>query len=73
MIPIWGSASDTAIKSLLVSQNRALRNIYDIDRLASRVQMYTYQVEDFLPIRALYFINTTPWCISVSKQISTQT
>jgi hypothetical protein len=59
MIPIWGSASDTAIKSLQVSQNRALRNIYDIDRLASRVQMYTYQVEDFLPIRALYFINTT--------------
>jgi hypothetical protein len=59
MIPICGSANDTAMKALQVTQNRALRNVYRIERLTNRVKMYTHQVDDFMPIRAIYFINTT--------------
>lgn len=59
MLPIWGSASDNAIDSLQTTQNRALRNVYNIDRLTNRNLMYTEHVEDFLPIRAMFFLNTT--------------
>lgn len=58
MCTIWGTASDNAIESLQKVQNRALRNVFDIDRRTNRVKMYTHLVENCLPIRALNFIST---------------
>lgn len=59
MLPVWGSASNAAIDSLQIMQNRALRNIYKLDRLHNRTSMYKEKVEQFLPIRAMFFVNTT--------------
>jgi len=68
LTPIWGSASDTALKSLQVIQNRALRNVYCLDRLENRVQMYHHQVDNFLPIRALFFVNTAAFIYNCLKR-----
>jgi hypothetical protein len=54
---IWGSASETAIKQIQTVQNRALCNVFEIDRLESRVTMYTHKVEACLPIRALCYVS----------------
>lgn len=59
MIPIWGSANENIINSLQVLQNRALRNLYNLDRHTNRVLMYTHMVGSFLPIRGIFFLNTT--------------
>jgi Reverse transcriptase (RNA-dependent DNA polymerase) len=53
MTSIWGLASFKSISALQVAQNRALKNVYDLDRDISRVPMYTHHVENHLPIRGL--------------------
>lgn len=58
MSPIWGSAPCATLQNAQTLQNRALRNVYQIPRLESRVSMYSHKVESFLPIRALYVLNT---------------
>ncbi|KAG5666481.1 hypothetical protein PVAND_014508 [Polypedilum vanderplanki] len=58
MSSIWGSASNTTIKEIQIIQNRALRNVFNIDRLSNRINMYTHLVQNCLPIRALHFLNT---------------
>ena len=58
LIPIWGRAYDQSIKNLQVIQNRALRNVFQLERLTNRVQMYTHEVENCLSIRALLYLNT---------------
>ena len=58
LIPVWGRANDQAIKRLQVLQNRALRNVYNLDRLINRVRMYTHMVESCLPIRSLFYLNS---------------
>ena len=55
MIQIWGSASFTAIKPLQIIQNRALRNVFNIERLTNRCEMFTKLVDNNLPIRAIFF------------------
>lgn len=67
MIAIWGSATDTAIKSLQIAQNRALRNVFDLDRLMSRSEMYKECVEANLPVRGLFFLNTAGFVFKVIK------
>lgn len=67
LLPIWGSASDTALKTLQVIQNRALRNVYGLDRLENRVEMYQHKVDNFLPIRALFYLNTATYIYSCLK------
>jgi hypothetical protein len=59
LLPVWGSSNDNLIDSIQVIQNRALRNVYGLDRLANRVHMYNNLVEKFMPIRALFFMNTS--------------
>jgi exonuclease III len=61
MSPVWSNASDTIIKPLQVIQNRALRNVFDLDRLTNRVRMYLDLVENCLPIRAIGFLNTSSY------------
>lgn len=67
MIPIWGSATDAAIKPLQVIQNRALRNVYNLDRLLNRKEMYSEQVEDNLPIRGLFLVKTAGFVYKLMK------
>ena len=55
MILVWGSASYNIIMPLQVLQNRALRNVYELDRLTNRIEMYSELVEGNLPIRAMFF------------------
>lgn len=67
MITIWGSATENAIKSLQVTQNRALRNVYNLDRLMNRQEMYSEHVEENLPIRGLFMTNTAGFVFKVMK------
>jgi exonuclease III len=65
--PIWTNASDTFIKPLQVIQNRALRNVFDLDRRTNRVQMYLNLVENCLPLRAIGFLNTATFIYNASR------
>jgi len=67
MIAIWGSATDSSLRSLQVTQNRALRNVYDLDRLLSRTEMYLERVEANLPVRGLFFLSTAGFVFKVIK------
>ncbi|KAG5685129.1 hypothetical protein PVAND_014324 [Polypedilum vanderplanki] len=58
MSSIWGSASNTIIKNIQIIQNRALRNVFNLDRRENRVNMYTHLVSDCLPIRAINYVCT---------------
>ncbi|KAG5674290.1 hypothetical protein PVAND_004268 [Polypedilum vanderplanki] len=58
MSTIWGTASDAVLKPIQILQNRALRNVYNLDRLENRVKMYTHLVSDCLPIRAISYLST---------------
>lgn len=58
LVSIWGNATDTALKSLQIMQNRALRNVYNLNRLTNRNDMYLNLVDDFMPVRALCYIHT---------------
>ena len=69
MIPLWGSAPDTSINSLQVTQNRALRNVYNLDRLLNRTEMYCKHVEGCLPIRGIFFANTAGFMYKVIKRL----
>jgi hypothetical protein len=72
MILLYGNASDSIIKPLQVIQNRALRNVFNIDRLENRVNMYTHLVENCLPLRALHYVSTAGYIYSnVNKCIHT--
>jgi hypothetical protein len=57
MSVIWGMSPATALSNIQVIQNRALRNVYNLDRCSNRVDMYTHKVENHLPIRAISFLN----------------
>jgi hypothetical protein len=61
MISVWGSANDNVITPLQVIQNRALRNVFGIERLANRTQMYVGSVENCLPIRALHYVQSASY------------
>jgi hypothetical protein len=72
MIMIWGSASYAAIKSLQTIQNRALRNVYNLDRHTNRCEMYSKLVESNLPIRALFHKVTAGFVFkTIKRQILT--
>lgn len=42
-------------------QNRALRHVYNIDLLENRVEMYSHQIQNCLPVRAIIFVNTATY------------
>jgi hypothetical protein len=54
---IWGMSPTAALSSIQIIQNRALRNVYNLDRLSNRVDMYTHKVENHLPIRGISLLN----------------
>jgi hypothetical protein len=58
LITIWGVASDNVINKLQVTQNRAIRNIFNRDSRDNRVEMFTHHAENLKPIRTLHFIRT---------------
>jgi hypothetical protein len=68
LIPVWGRANDTSIKSLQVAQNRALRNVYSLDRLTNRIQMYSHLVENCLPIRSLFLLNSAALVYNITHR-----
>jgi hypothetical protein len=69
MIPVWGSATDSIIHPLQVAQNRALRNVYGIDRLTNRTEMYSTMVDDNLPIRGIFYKNTAGYIFKASNKM----
>jgi len=69
MILVWGSASNNIIMPLQVLQNRALRNVDDLDRLTNRVEMYTKLVEGNLPIRAMFFTAAAGFVFKAMKKL----
>ena len=72
MVQVWGVASDSVIKPLQVIQNRAVRNVFNIDRLENRINMYTHLVQNCLPIRALHYVSTATYVYSnIHKLIHT--
>jgi hypothetical protein len=68
LTPIWGSANESVLQSLQIAQNRALRNVYSLDRLENRVNMYQNLVENFLPIRAMFFVNSAAFVYNSLKK-----
>jgi hypothetical protein len=72
MILLYGTACDSVIKPLQIIQNRALRNVFNIDRMENRVNMYTHLVENCLPLRALHYVSTASYIYSnLNKSIHT--
>lgn len=69
MIGLWGAANETSIKSLQVTQNRALRNVYNLDRLLNRSEMYLDKVDGTLPIKGLYFESVSGFVFKASKKL----
>lgn len=61
MTPLWGLASCKAINHAQILQNRALRNVYNLEWRINRVEMYTHKVESHLPIRGLTVLNTATY------------
>lgn len=59
MLTVWGCASDELMKPLQIIQNRALRNVYNLDRLLNREVMYFRHVENCLPLRCLHFLKSS--------------
>jgi hypothetical protein len=55
---IWGTANDNVINRLQITQNRAIRNVFNIDPRDNRVEMYTHRAENLRPIRCMHFIRT---------------
>jgi exonuclease III len=68
MSPTWGLASGKAITTLQVLQNRALRNVYDIPRETSRINLYTHQVGNHLPIRGICAFNIAKYVFNVKHK-----
>jgi hypothetical protein len=67
MIEIWGTASDSIIQPLQIIQNRALRNVYNLERLTNRIEMYSTKVEDNPPIRAIFYKTVAGFIFKASK------
>jgi hypothetical protein len=65
LVTVWGSASDSTIKSVQVMQNRAIRNVYSLDRLTNRVNMFLNTDNDYLPIRAMCYVNAASFVFNV--------
>lgn len=57
MSALWGLAPWSALNSVQVLQNRALRNVYDLPFRTPRASMYAHQVGDHLPLRGLCILN----------------
>jgi hypothetical protein len=55
---VWGNSADTDICSLQIMQNRAIRNIYNIDSRTNRISLYSNLAMSFLPMRAINFYTT---------------
>lgn len=68
MLTIWGSANDTVIAPLQVNQNRALRNVFNLDRFDNRIEMYLHNVENCLPIRAMHYVNTAVFIFNIVNE-----
>ena len=70
MIEIWGTASNTRLKSLQTMQNRALRNVFDIPYLTPRLEIYSELSQGTLPVKALYELSISKFVFSVLKGYS---
>jgi hypothetical protein len=72
MSQVYGNACDTVLKPLQTIQNRTLRNVFGLDRMENRINMYTHLVENCLPIRAIHYINTACYIYgNIHKNIHT--
>jgi len=72
MSVLYGTACDKVINSIQKIQNRALRNVFNINLLENRVNMYTHQVQNCLPVRAINFVISATYLYNnLSKKIHT--
>jgi len=72
MSVLYGTACDKVINSIQKIQNRALRNVFNINLLENRVNMYTHQVQNCLLVRAINFVNSATYLYNnLSKKIHT--
>lgn len=70
MSTIYGTACQKVLDPIQKIQNRVLRNVFNLDFLENRVNMYTHLIQDCLPIRAINFVNTATFIYSnLSHQI----
>jgi hypothetical protein len=53
----WSFSPWNKLSEIQVLQNRALRNVYQLDPRSNRVQMYLHQVESHLPLRGICLLN----------------
>lgn len=68
IIPLWGTASHRSLHVLQVLQNRAIRNVFGLDRLHNREVMYeNYKI---LPLRALCIFRTAVFMFNTVNEIS---
>jgi hypothetical protein len=58
MTSIWSFSPWNKLSEIQVLQNRALRNVYQLDSRSNRVRMYLHQVENHLPLRGICLLNT---------------
>jgi hypothetical protein len=61
---IHGTADNCVVDRLQKIQNQALRNVFNVDKRMSRVEMYTHNVQNCLPIRAINYVNTAAFVFS---------
>lgn len=70
MSTLWGLASCKALNNVQILQNRALRNTYELQNQANRVNMYTHQVEAHLPVRAICLLNTATYMYQIENKLT---
>jgi hypothetical protein len=58
MTSTWSFSPWNKLSEIQVLQNRALRNVYQLNSRSNRVRMYLHQVENHLPLRGICLINT---------------
>lgn len=56
LVGCWATATDKAINQVQMMQNRAVRNVFNLDWRANRADMY--RTHEILPIRGLCFHRT---------------
>lgn len=61
MIEIWGSTSWSYLRPLQVLQNQAMRNMFHLDALTPRVQIYHEFVSPILPLPGLHAMNVVKY------------
>ena len=54
MIEIWGGATTSRWQLLQKIQNSALRNVFSLPYLTSRILMYENMLNNIMPVKALY-------------------